>query len=82
MFVRPRSFSFTFHKKVFFNEIVYFSKLYCHTSFKDPTLNYANVAPTSQIRASAILLLLKLNSVAFSPQANYTDRAAAACRRS
>jgi hypothetical protein len=24
----------------------------------------------------------KLNSVAFSPQANYTDRAAAACRRS
>jgi hypothetical protein len=25
---------------------------------------------------------LKLNSVAFSPQANYTDQAAAACRRS
>jgi hypothetical protein len=25
---------------------------------------------------------LKLNSVAFSPQANYTDRAIAACRRS
>jgi hypothetical protein len=25
---------------------------------------------------------LKLNSVAFSPQANYTDRATAACRRS
>jgi hypothetical protein len=24
----------------------------------------------------------KLNSVAFSPQANYTDRATAACRRS
>jgi hypothetical protein len=24
---------------------------------------------------------LKLNSVAFSPQANYTDRATAACRR-
>jgi hypothetical protein len=24
---------------------------------------------------------LKLNSMAFSPQANYTDRAAAACRR-
>jgi hypothetical protein len=31
-----------------------------------------------------ILLIskLKLNSVAFSPQANYTDRATAACRRS
>jgi hypothetical protein len=27
-------------------------------------------------------LKLKLNSVAFSPQANYTDRATAACRRS
>jgi hypothetical protein len=26
--------------------------------------------------------LKKLNSVAFSPQANYTDRATAACRRS
>jgi hypothetical protein len=25
---------------------------------------------------------LKLNSVAFSPQANYTDRGTAACRRS
>jgi hypothetical protein len=29
-----------------------------------------------------IILKLKLNSVAFSPQANYTDRTAAACRRS
>jgi phage gp29-like protein len=27
-------------------------------------------------------LKTKLNSVAFSPQANYTDRATAACRRS
>jgi hypothetical protein len=27
-------------------------------------------------------LKLKLNSVGFSPQANYTDRATAACRRS
>jgi hypothetical protein len=27
-------------------------------------------------------VITKLNSVAFSPQANYTDRATAACRRS
>jgi hypothetical protein len=27
-------------------------------------------------------MVTKLNSVAFSPQANYTDRATAACRRS
>jgi hypothetical protein len=29
-----------------------------------------------------LVIKLKLNSVAFSPQANYTDRATAACRRS
>jgi hypothetical protein len=31
---------------------------------------------------SSTKLKTKLNSVAFSPQANYTDRATAACRRS
>jgi hypothetical protein len=29
-----------------------------------------------------VLIIYKLNSVAFSPQANYTDRGTAACRRS
>jgi hypothetical protein len=33
-------------------------------------------------RVSTITFILKLNSVAFSPQTNYTDWATAACRRS
>jgi hypothetical protein len=33
-------------------------------------------------RLSNVYIWYKLNSVAFSPQANYTDRTAAACRPS
>jgi hypothetical protein len=53
---------------------------------------YSKPLPTSGLRtwktgrlAKRLLkrrLIYKLNSVAFSPQANYTDRATAACRRS
>jgi hypothetical protein len=54
-----------------------------------PILNQINpvyIYPSyfSNIHFNIILQKLKteLNSVAFSPQANYTDRATAACRRS
>jgi hypothetical protein len=45
---------------------------------------FARHVPTSTISSSEISLFMlkKLNSVAFSPQANYTDRATAACRGS
>jgi hypothetical protein len=47
--------------------------------FSDRPLFLSKRTPTSQIVNDNTK---KLNSVAFSPQANYTDRATAACRQS
>jgi hypothetical protein len=49
----------------------YIKSRQCHSDFK--ILIYRHVG--------YIRRCYKLNSVAFSPQANYTDRATAACRR-
>jgi hypothetical protein len=62
-----------------------------------PDMSYVTLAKSVQISISIKFLCItrdqhsniiniktktKLNSVAFSPQANYTDRVTAACRRS
>jgi hypothetical protein len=50
---------------------------------EEATSRGSSLTPTSCVRVPAVSLLIKkkLNSVAFSPQANYTHRATAACRR-
>jgi hypothetical protein len=39
-------------------KVAYFSNIYYHTLFQGPILNCASVAPTSQVHASTMLLLL------------------------
>jgi hypothetical protein len=41
-----------------------------------------DISNVTQYLSTTVDAKTKLNSVAFSPQANYTDRATAACRRS
>jgi hypothetical protein len=43
-------------------KVLYFSSVYCHTSFQYAKLGVSIVSPTSQIFASAILLLLILRN--------------------
>jgi hypothetical protein len=38
--------------------MVYFLKVYYYTTFQDPKLTGASIIPTSQVRPSAMLLLL------------------------
>jgi hypothetical protein len=46
------------YTKNYCTEVVYFSKIYNHTSLYDPIVSGANVDPTSQVRSSAMLVLL------------------------
>jgi len=46
---------FVAYKKDTLMKVAYFFNIYYHTSFQSPILN---VAPTSEVRVSAILLLL------------------------
>jgi hypothetical protein len=39
-------------------KLLYFSKFYYHESFQRPTLNGVSTATASQVRVSAMLLLL------------------------
>jgi hypothetical protein len=50
--------------------------------FTDPVSISGSQIINLQFKIKLEIIKKKLNSVAFSPQANYTDRATAACRRS
>jgi hypothetical protein len=43
--------------KIYSTELVYFSNIYYHTSLYGPVLIGSNVAPTSQVCASAMFVL-------------------------
>jgi hypothetical protein len=52
-------------KKEYSNKVSYFSKTCYHTSFPRPKFNGANIDCTSQVRASAILLLTDCRKLKF-----------------
>jgi hypothetical protein len=62
---------------------LFYPNVLLSTLFSSTFSLYSSLNPTDQFntRIELIKTKLKLNSVAFSPQANYTDRATAACRR-
>jgi hypothetical protein len=39
-----------------------FSRIFYHTKFKEPTLNYTSVAPTAQVLMAAMLVLLMVGN--------------------
>jgi hypothetical protein len=48
---------FYIEQEITATEAVYFSKIYYQTSFQDPVINGASVAPISRVRASALLII-------------------------
>jgi hypothetical protein len=58
MLARSPDCYFTFCKRSSLTKVVYFSRIYHHTSFQDAKISGASDSPTSKVREYAIFLLL------------------------